>query len=75
MIKNFDKSTVLSNKFAENLHIFRTQAKITQKQLGKLLGFSARSVSDWENAKTEPNIQTIKCISTLFNVSYEELID
>ena len=48
---------------------------LSQAELGKILGFSARTVSDWEAGNTEPNIATIKAIVKLFDITYEELFD
>ena len=50
----------------------RKSKGLSQKELGKALGFSARTVSDWENGNTEPNIATIKEIVKYFDISYEE---
>ncbi|MBQ9795443.1 MAG: helix-turn-helix transcriptional regulator [Clostridia bacterium] len=49
--------------------------KLSQQKLGELLGFSARTVSDWECGNTEPDIKTIKSITIILEVSLEELFD
>lgn len=61
--------------FGENLKYFRTLARLSQRALGGLLGFSARTISDWECGNTEPNVDTIKRLAKVLNVSYEELFD
>lgn len=61
--------------FGENLRYFRQLAKLSQKGLGVLLGFSARTVSDWECGNTEPNIDTLKNLVKILNISFEELFD
>ena len=48
---------------------------MSQEQLGKILGYSARTVSDWENGSTEPNISAIKGIVSFFEISYDEFFD
>jgi len=53
----------------------RLDNKFSQKQLGEKLGYSQRTVSDWESGNTEPNIDAIRKLSELFDVSYEELLD
>jgi len=58
-----------TGKIIKNL---RKSKKMTQAELGKVFGFSARTVSDWENGATEPNIKTIKAIVKFFDISYEE---
>ena len=59
----------------ENIKSIRKANGLSQSQFGKLLGFSARTISDWENGNTEPDITTIKNISKIFKVCYEEILD
>ena len=61
--------------FGENLRYFRQLAKISQANLGVMLGFSARTVSDWECNNTEPNIATIKKLIKILDISFDELFD
>ena len=61
--------------FGENIRRNRESKGISQKKLGELLGFSARTISDWECGNTEPNVATIKKISIILDVSLEELFD
>ncbi len=53
----------------------RKNKKITQSELGKVLGYSARTVSDWENGCTEPNIVAIKALVKFFDISYDEFFE
>jgi len=50
----------------------RQEKHLSQSELGKIFGFSARTVSDWENGNTEPNISTVKALVKFFDISYEE---
>lgn len=59
----------------ENIKNIRKVANLSQAKFGSALGFSARTVSDWESGNTEPDITTIKKISKVFNVSYEDILD
>lgn len=59
----------------ENIKSIRKSNGLSQSKFGKLLGFSARTISDWENGNTEPDITTIKNISKIFKVCYEEILD
>jgi len=54
------------------IRALRKSRNLSQSEFGKLFGFSARTVSDWENGNTEPNIATIKSIVKTFDISYEE---
>jgi len=53
----------------------RLDNRLSQKQLGEKLGYSQRTICDWEKGNTEPSIDAIKKITVLFDVSYEELLD
>lgn len=61
--------------FGQNLKIYRQTKQFSQKKLGELLGFSARTVSDWECGNTEPDIKTIKKITLILQISLDELFD
>ena len=57
------------------LHRLITEKQLTQKQLGDILGYSARTISDWEYNNTEPNIDAIVKLLKLYDISFEELIE
>ena len=59
-------------KVGETLRQLRTSKGLSQTELGKILGYSHRTVSDWENGKTEPNINAFKAIVKFFDITYEE---
>lgn len=59
----------------ENLRNLRISKSLTQKQLGEKIGYSYRTIGDWESNHTEPNISAIKKLIKIFNISYEELLD
>ena len=59
----------------KTIRILRKNRKLTQEQLGNVLGYSARTVSDWENGCTEPNINAIKAIVKFFEITYEEFFE
>ena len=60
---------------AQNIKTIRQINKLSQKNFGKLLGFSARTVSDWECSNTEPDIKTLRNMKRIFDVSYEDILD
>ena len=53
----------------------RKNKNLSHAELGKNLGFSARTISDWESGNTEPNISTIKALVKFFDISYEEFFE
>lgn len=59
----------------ENIKKYRLLKSFSQKQLGEKLGFSARTISDWESNNTEPNIDTIKKLIKVLDITFEELFD
>lgn len=61
--------------FGGNIRTYRQLKKLSQQKLGELLGFSARTVSDWECSNTEPDIKTIKEITKILEITLEELFD
>ncbi len=63
------------NKIGAVIKSLRLNKKMSQTELGKQLGYSARTVSDWENGNTEPNITTIKALVNFFDITYEEFFE
>lgn len=61
--------------FGENIRKYRLLKKLSQQKLGESLGFSARTVSDWECNNTEPNIETIKKLVKVLDITFDELFD
>lgn len=57
------------------IRALRKNKKLTQAELGKVLGYSARTVSDWENDCTEPNIVAIKSLVKFFEITYDEFFE
>ncbi len=53
----------------------RKSKNLTQAELGKVLGYSARTISDWENGCTEPKIVAIKAIVNFFEITYDEFFE
>lgn len=60
-----------SNKIKE----LRELNRITQKQLGELLGISDRAVSKWELGLAKPSGQNLICLAKIFNVSVEDFFE
>lgn len=61
--------------FGGNIRYYRQLKKISQHRLGEILGYSARTVSDWECGNTEPNINAIKLLVKILDISLDELFD
>ena len=65
----------MSSNLGKYLKSLRKEKSLSQAEFGKELGFSARTVSDWENGNTEPNLNTVKAIVKFYDITYEELFE
>ena len=57
-----------------NIRRFREAKGLTQEQLAERLCVTRQAVSNWENEKTQPDIDTLHKIAQVLEVSVEELI-
>jgi len=60
------------SNIGETIKNLRKEKSLSQAELGKILGYSARTISDWENGSTEPNISAIKAMVRFFEITYDE---
>ena len=60
--------------FASNLIKLRTQAGLTQAELGEKLHYSDKSVSKWERGESVPDAYVLKCMAEMFGVTVDYLI-
>ncbi len=58
----------------KNIKAFREQKKLTQEQLAEQLNVTRQAVSNWENEKTQPDVETLHKIACALECSVEELI-
>ena len=59
---------------SEMLKKIRIKNELTQDEMAEKLFVTRQAVSRWENGETVPNIETLKIISTTFNVSINTLL-
>lgn len=57
-----------------NIKKARTKKHMTQEQLADALNVTRQAVSNWENEKTQPDLETLNNLSLTLEVSIEELI-
>ncbi|MDD4125008.1 MAG: helix-turn-helix transcriptional regulator [Eubacteriales bacterium] len=62
------------NHVGKNIKKFREMKKVTQEEMAQALFITRQAVSNWENGKTEPDIDTLQKIADFLNVTMEELI-
>lgn len=60
--------------FAEKLKSLRKQAGLSQEQLAEKISVSRQAVTKWESDAGIPDIENIKALSTLFDISIDELL-
>lgn len=59
--------------FAERLKDLRLEQKLSVKELGKKVGYSAIAISRWEREDRIPNIEALVAIAKYFKVSTDYL--
>lgn len=59
----------------KNLKNIRKKKDLTQDELAEKLSVTRQAVSNWENGKTEPDIETLTKIAQIFDISIDELVD
>lgn len=60
---------------AENIKKFRTAYHMDQKELGKALNVSDKTISSWECGRTEPKIGMIQSMADIFGVDKTDIIN
>ena len=61
-------------KFNENLKYLRKEAKLTQEQLAEKLNVSRQAVTKWESGQSLPDIQNLKEMADMFEVTMDALV-
>lgn len=62
-------------KFSEKLKELRIKNEYSQEQLAELLNVSRQAITKWESGKGMPDIDNIKAIADLFDVTLDCLLD
>lgn len=53
---------------------YRAELKLSQEELAEKIYVSRQTISNWENEKNYPDIHSLLLLSSLFNISLDELI-
>lgn len=61
-------------KVSKNLRRLRKAQGKTQEQLAEALNVTRQAISNWENDKTQPDLNSLEALAQIFNVEIEELI-
>ncbi len=65
----------MDKKFCQNLKTIRRSYGFTQKQVAGELGVVESCYANWEQGRTEPNIEMLRKLGEIFQVSLDELIN
>ena len=61
--------------FGNYLYQLRKENNLTQRFVAYQLDVSDKAISKWEMGKSKPNLDKLKLLSTLYNVSLNELLE
>ena len=61
--------------FCKNLKNIRKECCLTQKQVAIALGVVESCYANWEQGRTEPNIDMLRKLCNLFKISVDELLN
>ena len=59
----------------EKIKGLRKDTNITQEELAEKIGVSRQTVTKWESDLGMPDVENLKSIATLFNITIDELLD
>ncbi|MBE5737677.1 MAG: helix-turn-helix transcriptional regulator [Clostridiales bacterium] len=62
-------------KFCKNLKCARKENCLTQKQVADMLDVVESCYANWEQGRTEPNIDMLRKLSVIFKISIDDLIN
>lgn len=65
----------MDKKFCQNLKEVRKQCGFTQKQVASSLDVVESCYANWEQGRTEPNVDMLRKLGKLFSVSIDDLIN
>ena len=65
----------MDKKFCNNLKEARKLSGFTQKQVATALSVVESCYANWEQGRTEPNIDMLRKLGEIFNVSIDDLIN
>lgn len=62
-------------QFCKNLKNARLENGLTQKQVAEHLGVVESCYANWEQGRTEPNLEMLRRLSALFHLTVDELLN
>lgn len=65
----------MDKRFCTNLKNARKDSGLTQKEVALKLGVVESCYANWEQGRTEPNIDALRRLAMIFDVTIDELIN
>lgn len=72
--KSQSHGEVISLEVGNQIKKYRGELKLSQEELAQKIYVTRQTVSNWENGKSYPDIHSLLMLSTLFNISLDQLI-
>ena len=64
----------MDTEFCKNLKRARLDNGLTQKQVAEQLGVVESCYANWEQGRTEPNLEMLRQLTKILNISSDELL-
>lgn len=58
----------------KNIKKMRNEKNLTQEELAQKINVTRQAVSNWENAKTQPDLETLTAIASALEIDFEMLL-
>ena len=65
----------MDKQFCQNLKDVRKLCNLTQRQVADILGVVESCYANWEQGRTEPNIEMLRKLGAIFNIQIDDLIN
>ena len=65
----------MDKKFCENLRLARKSSGLTQKQVSQKLSVVESCYANWEQGRTEPNIEMLRKLGEILKIDLDDLIN
>ncbi len=65
----------MDKQFCKNLKEARKSCSLTQKQVADVLNVVESCYANWEQGRTEPNVEMLRKLSALLEISLDDLIN
>lgn len=66
---------VMQMNLGNNLIEARKKSGLSQEMVAEKLGVSRQTISKWETAETPPDVYQANCLSKIYNLSLDELMN